>query len=188
MATPVSRPIYGWRQEITAICRSQICSSSISGTEPMVDAVRQEPVCVIAGVGPGNGEAFARQFAAQGYKVGLLSRRKDRIETLAAELPHARAIVRDVTDAGSVENAFDEVEATLGPVEVLIYNAGQAVWGNVESVTADALEEAWRVNTLGLFLAARRTIRRLTTDDTRASTEGSNEVQRAISVVGATAS
>ena len=35
---------------------------------------RRRPVCAIAGVGPGNGEAFARRFAAEGYAVALLAR------------------------------------------------------------------------------------------------------------------
>ncbi len=65
----------------------------------------------------------------------------------------------------------------LGPVEVLIYNAGTGVWGDVEKVTPADFEEAWRVNTLGLFLTARRVIPAMT-----AAGRGS------IIVVGATAS
>ena len=64
------------------------------------------PTCVVAGVGPGNGEAFARRFAAESYNVALLARRKDRIEALAGELPNARAFACDVTDAASVDRAF----------------------------------------------------------------------------------
>lgn len=178
----------GWRRWFPPDIRAEKTDRyTPSGTEPMTDAAQQEPVCVVAGVGPGNGEAFARQFAAQGYKVGLLSRRKDRIGALSAELRHSRAVVCDVTDAKSLENAFVEIETELGPVEVLIYNAGQAVWGDVESVTAAEFEEAWRVNTLGLFLAARQTIRGFTTCDL-ATTETSRGFRGAIVVVGATAS
>lgn len=124
----------------------------------MSDAVRRRPVCAIAGVGPGNGEAFARRFAIEGYSVALLARSKDRIETLAAELPEARAFACDVTDAASVDAAFAAAEAQLGPVEALIYNAGKGVWGDVEHVTPADFEEAWRVNAFGLFLASRRVI------------------------------
>ena len=143
----------------------------------MSDSVERRPVCVVAGVGPGNGEAFARRFAAEGYAVALLARRKDRMETLAAELPNARAIACDVTDAASVESAFAAVEAELGSVEVLIYNAGKGVWGDVEKVSLGDFEEAWRVNSLGLFLTARCVIPSMT-----AAGHG------AIVVVGATAS
>jgi NAD(P)-dependent dehydrogenase (short-subunit alcohol dehydrogenase family) len=143
----------------------------------MNEAAERRPVCVIAGVGPGNGEAFARRFAAEGYSVALLARRKDRIEPLAAELPEARAFACDLTDAASVEAAFAAIEAEQGPVAVLVYNAGKGVWGDVEKVTQADFEEAWRVNTLGLFLASRRIIPSMT-----ASGHGS------VVVVGATAS
>ena len=143
----------------------------------MNDALERRPACVVAGVGPGNGEAFARRFAAEGYSVALLARRKDRIEALAGELPNARAFACDVTDAASVQAALAAAEAELGQAEVLIYNAGKGVWGDVEQVKPADFEEAWRINALGLFLTARRVIPAMT-----AAGRG------AIVVVGATAS
>lgn len=143
----------------------------------MSKSVERLPVCVVAGVGPGNGEALARRFAAEGYAVALLARRKDRIEALAIDLPNAGAFACDATDAGSVEKAFAAIEAELGPIEVLIYNAGKGVWGDVEEVTPSDFEEAWRINALGLFLTTRRVIPGMT-----AAARG------AIIVVGATAS
>jgi NAD(P)-dependent dehydrogenase (short-subunit alcohol dehydrogenase family) len=143
----------------------------------MSESFERSPVCAVAGVGPGNGEAFARRFAAEGYAVALLARRKDRIEALAAELPNARAFACDVTDADSVEEDFAAIETELGPIEVLIYNAGKGVWGDIEEVTPSDFEEAWRINALGLFLTARRVIPGMT-----AAARG------AIIVVGATAS
>ena len=143
----------------------------------MSDASRTRPVCVVAGVGPGNGEAFARGFASQGYAVALLARRKDRIEGLAGELNNARAYACDLTNAVSLEGAFAAIEAELGAVEILIYNAGKGVWGDAERVTPADFEEAWRVNTLGLLLTARRVIPSMI-----AAQRG------AILVVGATAS
>ena len=124
----------------------------------MSEAIPRRPVCAVAGVGPGNGEAFARRFAAEDYAVALLARRKDRIEALAAELANSRAFACDVTQPASVEAVFAAIEAELGPIEILIYNAGKGVWGDVETVTSADFEEAWRINALGLFLTARRVI------------------------------
>jgi NAD(P)-dependent dehydrogenase (short-subunit alcohol dehydrogenase family) len=143
----------------------------------MSEAIPRRPVCAVAGVGPGNGEAFARRFAAEDYAVALLARRKDRIEALAAELANSRAFACDVTQPASVEAVFAAIEAELGPIEILIYNAGKGVWGDVETVTSADFEEAWRINALGLFLTARRVIPAMT-----AAGRG------AIVVVGATAS
>jgi NAD(P)-dependent dehydrogenase (short-subunit alcohol dehydrogenase family) len=134
-------------------------------------------VCAVAGVGPGNGEAFARRFAADGYAVALLARRAELGERLAAELGRAKPYACDVADKASVDAAFAKIRADLGDVDVLIFNAGSGVWGNVEEVSAEDLERAWRVNTLGLFLTARRVIPAM-----RGRGRG------AIVVVGATAS
>ena len=113
-------------------------------------------VCVVAGVGPGNGAAFARRFASEGFAVALLARTTELSAKLASSLPEARAYACDVTDAGSIARAFDSVRRELGEVEVLVYNAGSGVWGSVEEATAADFEGAWRVNALGSFLASKQ--------------------------------
>ena len=118
----------------------------------------KRPVCAVVGVGPGNGEALARRFAADGYSIALMARRTELTAKLAAELPSAKAYACDVTEAASVEAAFAAMRADLGDVDALIYNAGSGVWGNVEEVKAEDLERSWRVNTLGLFLSGQQAI------------------------------
>src|SRR5271163_4301401 len=98
------------------------------------------PVCAVLGVGPGNGEAFARRFAADGYAVALLARRAELSERLAKELPRARAYSCDAADATSVEAAFERIRADLGDVDVLIFNAGSGVWGTIEDVSPEDFE------------------------------------------------
>ena len=117
-----------------------------------------KPVCAVVGVGPGNGAAFARRFASEGYAVALLARTTELTEQLASTLPDARAYACDVTDAGSLGRAFDAIRRDLGDVEILVYNAGSGVWGSIEEATAAELESAWRVNTLGGFLASKQVI------------------------------
>ena len=134
------------------------------------------PVCAVIGVGPGNGEAFARRFAADGYAVALMARRTELTAKLAAELKGAKAYACDVADEKSVEAAFAKMRAEIGDPDVLIFNAGSGVWGNVEEVKAEDLERSWRINTLGLFLAGRQAIPAMR-----------KKGQGAIIVVGATA-
>ena len=116
-----------------------------------------KPVCTVLGVGPGNGAAFARRFASEGYTVALLARTTELSGNLASSLPDARAYACDVTDAGSIDRAFDAIRRDLGE-QVLVYNAGSGVWGSIEEATAADLEAAWRVNTLGGFLASKQVI------------------------------
>ena len=117
-----------------------------------------KPVCVVVGVGPGNGAALARRFHAEGYSVALLARSTDLSAQLAGELPGARAYACDVTDEASVQATFSAVVAEMGAIEALIYNAGTGVWGTVEDLTAKDFEQAWRVNALGAFLTSKQVV------------------------------
>ncbi len=118
-----------------------------------------KPVCVVVGVGPGNGAAITRRFAREGYRVALLARGDGFTSRFAGEIDGgARAYKCDVTDAASVAAAFERIGSDLGAVEVLAYNAGSGVWGGVDEVEPEAFEAAWRVNAQGLLLASRAVI------------------------------
>jgi NAD(P)-dependent dehydrogenase (short-subunit alcohol dehydrogenase family) len=121
-------------------------------------AMIKKTVCVVVGVGPGNGAALGRRFAKEGYAVALLARTTATSAALAAGLADTRAYACDVTEGASVANAFDAIERDLGPVHTLVYNAGSGTWGTVEDIDATAFETAFRVNALGLLLAAKRVI------------------------------
>lgn len=90
--------------------------------------------------------------------TALLARRTDFTSNLARELSDARAYACDVSDASSVARAFAAIRAEMGDPAVLVYNAGSGVWGDVESVSLDAFEAAWRVNAYGAFAASREVI------------------------------
>ncbi len=78
-----------------------------------------KPVCVVIGIGPKNGQAFASRFAKEGYAVALLSRSTDYSSGLAKELG-GKAYACDVTDPAAIKNAFAQVRADLGDVDVLL--------------------------------------------------------------------
>lgn len=117
-----------------------------------------KPVCAVVGVGPGNGAALARRFAAGGYAVALLARGLELSAALAAELADARAYGCDVADAASVKAAFTAIRADLGEVDVVVFNAGSGAWGSVEEITPEIFEAAWRVNALGALLVSQEAI------------------------------
>jgi len=119
----------------------------------------EKPVCAVVGVGPGNGAAIARRFAAEGYAVALVARSAGFIEALAGEVgPPARAYPCDAAEPAELERAFKSIRDELGNVEVLVYNAGSGVWGTVEEITPDAFEISWRVNALGALVSAQQVI------------------------------
>lgn len=116
----------------------------------------ESKVCAIIGVGPGNGMALARRWHGAGFRVALLSRSLERLEQWASELGDgAVAVVCDASSAESVSAALGKVETDLGPIDTLIYNAGSGAWGNFEAVSVEDFERSWRINSLGLFAAAK---------------------------------
>ncbi len=112
-------------------------------------------VCVVTGVGPGNGAAFARRFAREGYRVAMLARSEDRLRELEAEIDGARGYATDVGDPDAVAATFGRIRQELGPVEILVHNAGSGVFGPFLDTTPEQLEESWRTNTLALLLCGR---------------------------------
>jgi NAD(P)-dependent dehydrogenase (short-subunit alcohol dehydrogenase family) len=75
-------------------------SSSLDEGSAMSAQPTQKPVCAVVGVGPGNGAALGRRFAAEGYAVALLARTTSLTSRLAHELPLARAYACDAGDPG----------------------------------------------------------------------------------------
>ncbi len=136
-----------------------------------------QPVCVIPGAGPGLGLALSKRFAAAGYRVAMLSRDQDKLEALAAQVQGAGAYACDVTDVQSIASCIASVRDTLGPIDTLLYNAGNAAFGNFQELDPAQFESAWRVNCLGLYHTARAVV-----EDMQAAGSGN------IIVTGATAS
>ncbi|GGL34913.1 SDR family oxidoreductase [Nocardia jinanensis] len=113
-------------------------------------------VAVITGASSGIGAATARRLAADGAKVALLGRRKERIEELAAEIGgDAIAVVADVVDRESVRAAAATVRAALGPVDLVVANAGVMLGAPFESAEVDEWDQMVGTNVTGLLYTAR---------------------------------
>jgi NADP-dependent 3-hydroxy acid dehydrogenase YdfG len=116
-----------------------------------------KPVCLIIGAGPGNGAAFARRFAAAGHRLVLAARDLSALAALAAELPDAHPCPYDAAEPEAARE-IAALERRYGAIDTLVYNAGNAVFGNIEQISLDDFERAWRVSALGLAAAAKALI------------------------------
>src|SRR5215831_4097249 len=85
-------------------------------------------VAVITGASSGIGWALAKALAAEGCKVGLVARRAEQLAALAQEVEKAGCTAAyapaDISDRGQTVSAIREVAARLGPVDLLVANAG----------------------------------------------------------------
>ena len=110
---------------------------------------------VVTGAARGIGAAIARSLAAEGARLSLLGRRRDALQQLADTLPGQHAVVvADVADAESVKAAFAQARAALGPVAILVNNAGQAESAPFLKTSLDLWQQMLGVNLTGSFLCA----------------------------------
>lgn len=109
-------------------------------------------VCMVTGVGEGNGRSISNRFAREGYRVAMLARTRERLDQFEQEIDGAKGFVCDVTDADSMSSAVAAVRKELGPIDVFVHNAGSGMFADFLSTTAEQMESAWRTNTMGLFV------------------------------------
>ena len=116
-------------------------------------------VAIVTGASSGLGSHFARTLAAAGAKVALAVRRLDRTEALAAEIEaadgRALPVALDVTDAGTIAAAIDVAETELGPLSILVNNAGIAASQPLDATDATDWDRVIATNLRGAFLMAR---------------------------------
>jgi NAD(P)-dependent dehydrogenase (short-subunit alcohol dehydrogenase family) len=111
------------------------------------------PSAVVTGGGRGIGANIARVLAAGDFSVTVTGRTRDEIEAVAAEIG-GRAIEMDVASRESVERGF----ADIGPVDLLVANAGTGNRGLAWEVDPDDWWRVFEVNVRGVHLCCRAVI------------------------------
>jgi short-subunit dehydrogenase len=109
---------------------------------------------IVTGASSGIGAALAHQLAAGGCRVGLIARRLDRLAALADAIEEAGGTAAiaaaDVSDRAGVLDACAALRDELGPIDLLIANAGVGVPTTLDPVNTSDVEEMFRVNVLGV--------------------------------------
>ena len=112
----------------------------------------KKKVCMVTGVGEGNGRSITKRFTKEGYRVAMLARSGERLNKYEQEFEGSKGFVCDVSDADSIESSISAVHEELGPIDVFVHNAGSGMVADFLSTTPEQMESAWRTNTMGLFL------------------------------------
>ena len=126
--------------------------------------VRKE-IVLVTGASQGLGRQFARVLSAHGAAVVLAARQAAKLKALEDEIRsngrRAVAVQMDVTDLASISKAIDSAESALGPISVLVNNAGIAI----EKPAVDQTEADWDAvidaNLKGAYFAATEVARRM---------------------------
>jgi 3-oxoacyl-[acyl-carrier protein] reductase len=115
-------------------------------------------VALVTGAGRGIGASIARELAAAGMRVAVTGRTREQVEAIAADIV-GLALVGDVSSRGDVVDWVRRVEAELGPVDLLVANAGishreRSAW----EMEPDEWWHVFEVNVLGAYLSCRAVI------------------------------
>jgi NAD(P)-dependent dehydrogenase (short-subunit alcohol dehydrogenase family) len=122
--------------------------------------------CIITGGSDGIGAATARVLAGEGASVGLVARRPDRLEAVAAECtaagaPHAAVAAADLRDPAALTAAFDTLTDALGGIDVLVNNAGDSKPGTIQTLDDQAWQESFDLKLMGYVRGMRYVLPRM---------------------------
>jgi len=125
----------------------------------------QGRVALVTGASSGIGRVLAKGLAAAGARVVVVARRADRLEELAREIEqsggNAAAAQADVTDADSIERAFDVAEQAFGTVDVIVSNAGVTEARNFLKIDPASRDAVFDTNVRGVWNVGQIGARRL---------------------------
>jgi NADP-dependent 3-hydroxy acid dehydrogenase YdfG len=118
-------------------------------------ATKRGAVVIVTGASSGIGRALALRLGLLGYRVGLIARRRELLETAAAAIAasggHAVLAVADVSDRSQLRSAVAEIERSFGPADVMVANAGHGVPTRLDPLNTLDVEQTIRVNILGVI-------------------------------------
>jgi NAD(P)-dependent dehydrogenase (short-subunit alcohol dehydrogenase family) len=115
---------------------------------------------LIVGVGTGLSAALARLLARHGISVALAARSIEKLDELCAETG-ARAFACDASQAEHVASLFSEVDAAIGPPDIVVYNASGRVRGPIETLDPARVAAALNISAFGGFLVGQQAARRM---------------------------
>ena len=122
-------------------------------------------VAVVTGASSGLGARFARVLSGAGASVAVMARRTDRLEALVAELNAAGgkavAIALDVADTPAIGPALDAAQAALGPISIMINNAGVGGDGMAMDMTVETFDQTMAVNVRAVYFGAVEAAKRM---------------------------
>jgi 3-oxoacyl-[acyl-carrier protein] reductase len=119
----------------------------------------KDKVALITGAGKGIGKAVALALAQEGVLVGLVARTEKDVKAVAEQVValgvKAAFATADVSNRAEVEAAVAKLQHDLGPVDILINNAGTATFGKFLELEPEVWEQQVKVNVFGVYYTTR---------------------------------
>ena len=115
---------------------------------------------LIVGAGKGLSSSLAKIFYSNGYKIGLVARNINKIRHLSSEI-NASLFQFDVSKSENVTRLFEEVEKSLGNLDLVIFNQSRRFPGKIEDLNVINVKEAIEITCFAGFLVAQEATRRM---------------------------
>ena len=113
---------------------------------------------IIIGAGPGFSAGVAEKFGSEGYKIGLISRNEEKLQSMADSLTSKGIIsffsVANASIDHQLEYAISDLRTKMGGISVLLYNAAVLKNKDIWSETPDTLMEDFKLNVANALLSA----------------------------------
>lgn len=154
----------------------------------MITPVLKGRHAVVTGAGQGIGAAVAGALAACGADVTLMGRRTETLTAVAAQLPaggRSHVVAADVTQAEQVAAAFADARGQLGPVSILVNNAGHAESAPFAGTSLELWSRMLAVNLTGTYLCSKAALPDLMSGWGRIVNIASTAAQRGYAYVSA---
>ena len=116
---------------------------------------------IIIGAGDATGSAITKKFASNGYKVCPVRRPKslDKVNKLAEEINNsggwAKGFGVDARNEEAIQDLFSEVEESIAPIDVVVFNPGANVFFPIEETTSRVFKKVWEMAAFAGFLTGR---------------------------------
>ena len=153
--------------------------------------MEMEKVCLVIGAGDATGGAVAKRFAQGGYTVCATRRSLEKLQHLMAEIQSAGGIAHGFASGARREEdvvaLVEQIESTIGPIEVLVFNIGANSPNSILTETARRYTKMWEMSCLAGFLVGREVAKRMVLRPNAEGTLGSAH-KGTIIFTGATAS
>jgi NAD(P)-dependent dehydrogenase (short-subunit alcohol dehydrogenase family) len=124
-----------------------------------------KPVALVIGAGDATGGAIARRFACEGCVACVTRRHLDKLQPLIDQIEaaggQAHGFASDARKEEEVIALVEQIEATIGPIEVLVFNIGANAPSSILEETARKYFKIWEMACFGGFLNAREVAKRM---------------------------
>ncbi|MBN8748163.1 MAG: SDR family oxidoreductase [Variovorax sp.] len=131
--------------------------------------MNHKPAALVIGAGDATGGAIARAFAREGYAACVVRRSADKLQPLVAQIEAeggiAHAFGTDARKEEEVVALVEQIESTIGPIEVMVFNIGANVPESILAETARKYFKVWEMACFSGFLTGREVARRMVARD-----------------------